>query len=107
VFALQISYFYITHWATAPFPSFEFKTGILLTRQSGKMEKLALPKSPHRKRWCIGLSIFAILVIIIVIVVPLAVILPRKGHNGSKSTVILPLYIYPNTTTAWNPLYEV
>jgi hypothetical protein len=70
------------------------------------MEKLALPKYPRRKRWCIGLSIAALIVIIIVIVVPLAVILPRKGNNGNKSTVILPLYIYPNTTTAWDPLYE-
>jgi hypothetical protein len=70
------------------------------------MEKFARPKSPSRKRWCIGLSMAAIIVIIVVIVVPLVVILPERGHKGQKSTVILPLYIFPSNASSWDPLYE-
>jgi len=47
-----------------------------------------------------------IIVIIVVIVVPLVVILPERGHKGQKSTVILPLYIFPSNTSSWDPLYE-
>lgn len=62
--------------------------------------------SSGRRSWCLPLSIAAIILIIIAIIVPLAVILPRKGHNGHKSTVILPLYIYPDNSSSWSPLYD-
>lgn len=64
--------------------------------------------SPQRRpRWLYILLGLLLLIIIIVIVVPLAVILPRKHHHhGTKSTILLPLYIYPETSTTWSPLYD-
>ncbi|KAJ5261172.1 spherulin 4-like cell surface protein [Penicillium angulare] len=45
--------------------------------------------------------------VIIVIVVPLAVILPKKHHHKVKAAkVLFPVYIYPETNTTWDPLYE-
>ncbi|RHZ70747.1 hypothetical protein CDV55_108238 [Aspergillus turcosus] len=58
----------------------------------------------RRKLWiCIAVAIA--IVVIIVIVVPLAVILPKK-HHGKKATVLFPLYIWPETNSTWDPLYE-
>jgi flagellar basal body-associated protein FliL len=55
-----------------------------------------------------SLFIIAIIVIVVIlaIVIPLAVVLPRKNRShGETSTVIVPLYIYPDVG-AWDPLYE-
>jgi hypothetical protein len=58
----------------------------------------------RRKLWiCIAVAIA--IVVIIVIVVPLAVLLPKK-HHGKKATVLFPLYIWPETNSTWDPLYE-
>ncbi|GIJ81652.1 hypothetical protein Asppvi_000151 [Aspergillus pseudoviridinutans] len=58
----------------------------------------------RRNLWiCIGVAIA--IVVIIVIVVPLAVILPRK-HHGKKATILFPLYVWPETNSTWDPLYE-
>lgn len=55
--------------------------------------------------WIFG--ILAVVAILVVIIVPLAVILPRRHHSqGLISTVLVPLYIYP-VSDAWEPLYEV
>ena len=43
--------------------------------------------------------------IVIAVVVPLAVILPKKS-KGNDTTVMLPLYIYPKENATWAPLYE-
>ncbi|KAJ5949880.1 hypothetical protein N7454_001464 [Penicillium verhagenii] len=60
-----------------------------------------------RRPWCLAGLITAILVVIIVIVVPLAVILPKKNaHKGKASKVLYPVYVYPTTNTTWDPLYE-
>jgi hypothetical protein len=66
---------------------------------------MALKKSSAKRPWVLATAVAVIIVVILAIVIPLAVILPRRKHNGQKSTVIVPLYIYPNTTTAWNPLF--
>ncbi|KAJ5908941.1 hypothetical protein N7495_001623 [Penicillium taxi] len=60
-----------------------------------------------RRRWCITLLIAVVVVVIIVIVVPLAVIIPRNNRNrGKASTVLFPAYIYPETNSTWDPLYQ-
>jgi hypothetical protein len=65
---------------------------------------MALKKPAAKRSWLLAI---AITIIVVAIVVPLAVILPkRKHHNGETTTVIVPLYIYPNVTTAWDPLYN-
>lgn len=60
-----------------------------------------------RRPWVIAVLVSAIIVVILVIVIPLAIILPRKNaHNGRPSTVLFPAYIYPETNSTWDPLYE-
>ncbi|KAF2017683.1 spherulin 4-like cell surface protein [Aaosphaeria arxii CBS 175.79] len=55
----------------------------------------------------LGIAIIAgvTIAILIAIIVPLAVILPKRGRKHD-ATVILPLYIYPDETSTWNPLYD-
>ncbi|CAL3969703.1 hypothetical protein PZA11_007708 [Diplocarpon coronariae] len=48
-----------------------------------------------------------VIAIIIAVVVPLAIILPNKEDTGRKTSILLPLYIYPATSTTWSPLYDV
>jgi hypothetical protein len=63
-------------------------------------------KSPARwSRRRLFISIFAALLIILAVVIPLAVILPRRGGHVTPS-VLLSLYIYPSTNTSWLPLYD-
>ncbi len=64
-----------------------------------------LSKSAKRRSWCLPISIIAVLLIIVAVAVPLAVILPRRGHHHQTSVVLIPLYIYPSTNTTWTPLY--
>ncbi|KAL3443105.1 Spherulation-specific family 4 [Aspergillus insuetus] len=60
-----------------------------------------------RRRWWITIGIAVAIVVILVIVIPLAIILPKRGDDGGKpSSVIFPLYIYPETNSTWGPLYE-
>ncbi|KAL2832338.1 Spherulation-specific family 4 [Aspergillus pseudoustus] len=64
-------------------------------------------KCQLRRRWWITIGIAVAIVVILVIVIPLAIILPRRGDKGGKpSSVIFPLYIYPETNSTWGPLYE-
>ncbi|KAL3476616.1 Spherulation-specific family 4-domain-containing protein [Aspergillus californicus] len=59
-----------------------------------------------RRRWWVAIGVVAI-VVILVIVIPLAIILPKRGDKGGEpSSVIFPLYIYPETNSTWGPLYE-
>ena len=60
--------------------------------------------SGKRPRYFWILIALIILIIILAIVVPLAVILPKKKQ--SKTTVIVPLYIYPENNSTWAPLYN-
>lgn len=60
-------------------------------------------KPSKGKRWTI--SIIVTLVLLIVIIVPLAVLLPQRNHNKpQQANVIVPLYIYPDPG-AYDPLY--
>ncbi|KAL3459624.1 Spherulation-specific family 4 [Aspergillus heterothallicus] len=64
-------------------------------------------KCQLRRRWWITIGTAAAIVVILVIVIPLAIILPRRGdHGGKPSSVIFPLYIYPESNSTWGPLYE-
>jgi hypothetical protein len=67
-----------------------------------------LPRGKSRRFKCYTLICAMIVAILLAIVVPLAVILPRNSAvtKGVKSTVLVPLYIYP-APGAWDPLYEV
>ncbi|KAH6698119.1 Spherulation-specific family 4 [Leptodontidium sp. 2 PMI_412] len=65
-----------------------------------------IPKSSTKRHWCIGLLTVVIIAVVIAIVAPLAVILPQKGRDASESSILLPLYIYPETNTTWTPLFS-
>ncbi|KAL4914634.1 Spherulation-specific family 4 [Aspergillus aurantiobrunneus] len=58
-----------------------------------------------RRRWS-AIGVAVAIVIILVIVIPLAIILPNRGDKGRPSSVIFPLYIYPESNSTWGPLYE-
>ncbi|KAI9371570.1 Spherulation-specific family 4-domain-containing protein [Aspergillus egyptiacus] len=61
-----------------------------------------------RRRWWVTIGAAVGIVIILVIVIPLAILLPQRSNNaGEPSSVIFPLYIYPETNSTWDPLYEV
>lgn len=66
---------------------------------------MASSKLQGRRNLWIGIGVAIAIVVIIVIVVPLAVLLPRK-HHGKKATILFPLYIWPETDSTWDPLYE-
>jgi flagellar basal body-associated protein FliL len=60
-----------------------------------------------RRRHCILLWVLiALLVFILAAVVPMAVLLPRDKKASHKSSVMLPLYIYPHDNSTWQPLYD-
>ncbi|KAG9234923.1 Spherulation-specific family 4 [Amylocarpus encephaloides] len=63
-------------------------------------------RSKRFKCWSI-ISV-VLLVIILAVVIPIAVIFSRRSSTvkGIKSTVLVPLYIYPSPG-AWDPLYKV
>jgi len=57
------------------------------------------------RKWCLCISItIALTILIIGIVVPFAVILPRREYP--KPDVLFPLYIYPQNNNTWRPLYD-
>ncbi|KAL4925214.1 spherulation-specific family 4 protein [Aspergillus undulatus] len=63
-------------------------------------------KCQLRRRWWVAIGVAAAIVVILVIVLPLALILPKRGDKGQPSSVMFPLYIYPETNSTWGPLYE-
>ncbi|KAL2831505.1 Spherulation-specific family 4 [Aspergillus cavernicola] len=64
-------------------------------------------KCQMSRRWWIALGAVVAIVVILVIVIPLAIILPKRGGDkGNPSSVIFPLYIYPESNSTWAPLYE-
>ncbi|KAL6233254.1 hypothetical protein BDW75DRAFT_194281 [Aspergillus navahoensis] len=58
-----------------------------------------------RRRWWVAIGV-AVAIVILAIVIPLALILPNRGDKGKSSSVIFPLYIYPETNSTWAPLYN-
>lgn len=65
----------------------------------------SFPKPLWKRPWFIGAVAAVVVIIIIAIAVPLAVLLPKKGHKHNAK-VMLPLYIYPKDNSTWGPLYE-
>jgi hypothetical protein len=66
-----------------------------------------LPKTWMRKKWLWGAIGAVVLIVILAVVVPLAVVLPRKNrHRVPRATVILPLYIYPLNDSSWSPVFD-
>jgi flagellar basal body-associated protein FliL len=60
----------------------------------------------RRRRFRIPIFILiALVVFVLAAVVPMAVLLPKKGKEHKRS-VILPLYIYPHDNSTWQPLYD-
>ena len=87
------------------FCEFRFSTETHSARLS--FLKMALiPTSPRKRTWCVALIAAVVLAMIIAIIVPLAVTLPPKKKQNQSSTVLLPLYIYPETDSTWMPLYN-
>ena len=76
------------------------------TREGAAASPALHRKCQLRRRWWIAIGIAVAIVVILVIVLPLALILPNKGEKGKPSSVIFPLYIYPESNSTWGPLYE-
>lgn len=64
-----------------------------------------LPQSWHHRKFVWWILAAATIAIIVVIVVPLAVILPRKHNDFHRTTVVLPLYIYPENESSWDLMF--
>jgi hypothetical protein len=66
-----------------------------------------LRRKTKRSRRCVSIVCVVAAVVILAIVIPVAVVFSRRKHShGLASTVLVPLYIYPDPG-AWDPLYEV
>lgn len=62
------------------------------------------PKSTRQRNWRIAFFTTVITAVLIAIIVPLAILIPRRKGHGKKSSVLLPLYIYPENNATWDPL---
>lgn len=82
-----------------------FRDWNVSNRSVAKMEKAAPARPLYRQTWFLAVAAAALVAIIVVIAVPLAVLLPKR-HGKAGTAILLPLYIYPNTSTAWDPLYS-
>ena len=61
-------------------------------------------RRPTRRGWLLIAA--ALTILILIVVIPLAVVLPRRARDmGPKSSVIVPLYVYPSPG-AWDPLHQ-
>lgn len=61
-------------------------------------------RRPTRRVWLFVSALVGVLAL--AIIVPLAIVLPRRARNmAPKSSVIVPLYVYP-ALGAWDPLHE-
>ncbi|KAF8859950.1 hypothetical protein BDZ45DRAFT_672879 [Acephala macrosclerotiorum] len=70
-------------------------------------ELRVLPRNPKRWRF-LAIIFIAVAAALVALIVPLAVILPRPKYPKSfKSNVLVPLYIYPENGSSWDPLFDV
>ncbi|KAH6612975.1 spherulin 4-like cell surface protein [Boeremia exigua] len=85
-----------THWYTLPPPTpVETAQETISTRPFYKRPRV------------ISIISAVVIALIIAIVVPLAVILPKNSKAEERHTsIMLPLYIYPETNATWAPLYS-
>ena len=61
-------------------------------------------RRPTRRGWL--LIAVAVAILTLIVVIPLAVVLSRRARGmGPKSSVIVPLYVYPSPG-AWDPLHQ-
>ena len=74
--------------------------------QEGSNPVSRLRKCDLRRRWWITIGVVVAIAVILAVVIPLALILPNRGDKGEPSSVIFPLYIYPETDSTWAPLYD-
>jgi hypothetical protein len=58
-----------------------------------------------RKRWTYAAIAIAAIIIVVVVIVPCAILTPRS-RKTVVATILLPLYIYPETDSSWEPLYD-
>ncbi|KAL4759401.1 spherulation-specific family 4 protein [Aspergillus foveolatus] len=74
--------------------------------QEGSNPASRLRRCDLRRRWWITIGIVVAIAVILAVVIPLALILPNRGNKGEPSSVIFPLYIYPEASSTWAPLYD-
>ncbi|KAL4736909.1 Spherulation-specific family 4-domain-containing protein [Aspergillus similis] len=77
--------------------------------QEGSSPVSRLRRCDLRRRWWVTIGAVVAIAVILAVVIPLALILPNRGNKGDKgepSSVIFPLYIYPETNSTWAPLYN-
>ncbi|KAL4981870.1 Spherulation-specific family 4-domain-containing protein [Aspergillus falconensis] len=74
--------------------------------QEGSSPVSRLRRCHLRRRWWVTIGVAVAIAVILAIVIPLALILPNRGDKGKPSSVIFPLYIYPETNSTWAPLYN-
>jgi hypothetical protein len=58
-----------------------------------------------RQRWTYAAFAIAAIIVIVVVVVPCAVLIPRS-RKPAAATIMLPLYIYPESNSTWELLYD-
>ncbi|KAL4971572.1 Spherulation-specific family 4 [Aspergillus desertorum] len=74
--------------------------------QQGSSPVSRLRRCHLHRRWWVTIAAVVAIVVILAVVIPLALILPSRGDRGEPSSVIFPLYIYPETNSTWAPLYD-
>ncbi|KAL4999830.1 Spherulation-specific family 4 [Aspergillus recurvatus] len=74
--------------------------------EQGSSAVSRLRRCDLRRRWWVTIGVAVAVAVILAIVIPLALILPDRGDKGRPSSVIFPLYIYPETDSTWAPLYN-
>ena len=65
-----------------------------------------LRRSSRRSKWCITAVVVVVLVVVAAVVAGVAVALSNKKESrGLLTTILVPLYIYPDPG-AWDPLLK-
>jgi NADH:ubiquinone oxidoreductase subunit 6 (subunit J) len=64
-----------------------------------------LPRSRRRTKWFWPVLAVIAVLILAVIVVPVAIVVPKQSFKSAGASVILPLYIYPIDNSSWGPVH--
>ncbi|KAH8883159.1 spherulin 4-like cell surface protein [Thozetella sp. PMI_491] len=65
-----------------------------------------VPKRWRSSKWFFPALAFVTALVLIAIIVPLALVLPRQSSKTPSASVILPLYIYPIDNSSWSPVHQ-
>lgn len=93
--------------------NYQYKTtSTPLSTISTNPDDLPPRNSPSSKRYCkpkfLGIPLYILwtllIIAILALVLPLAIMFGRKNRKSPPSTVLVPLYIYPDPG-AWDPLF--